>query len=408
MKKHNSPADGNCLFHSIEWSLASYDGVGKAELRERLLPLGMCLGDPTSFTHTAIRTAAYTCFVLPHPFTDFILGSWITYYTFDKEMSYHFRHVAPMAGKSIVQVTPQDRQKVFQNCMQSTTWGDETVLNLLEKLMGVRFMVVRDKKLVVRSCNHGDGFKPIVYVPLFMEHEHFSSITLDGKSAFAEAELPNFLVDLSHRDCYLAKEPYINLAHLPGSGKVFPRAPSAVSAGCAAGGDSLSASEPSGCSVTAAINSSELGMVATSQNMMEHFMKCTEAVAAFTQGDDDGAASGSPTSPYDHALAADGGYTVYEPDSDDDCYSYSFRAPTSSLSAASLSASACSKPHVEPVEEDLVVADGGLGYAGVMPREVTRLQCGVAVRTLWRNKVQDDNADFVTVLPNAVQFPLFK
>ncbi len=396
MRAQHNEGNGDCLFYSVRDPLFAYNGSHRKQLHEQLVMLGLKPTDPVAFSQTALRQVAYTCFLLPHPFTEFIMDQWKKYSAFDLEMACHFAHVAPLAKKSMDEVTAADRRQVFLNCMKNSTWGDETVLNLLEKLLRVRFMVVRDKKLAIRSCDHGDDFVPIVYIPLLMRGEHYQSITIKGVGAFAESELPSDLVDLSHRDCYMAKEPYINLKHLEGSGKKYPQKP-------------LPAAD--------SVSDTDAVRPTTTADMVAHYALCVphipSTVKIETLDEDD---EEDPDVAFDIGSASPSGITAHsenfmscpcspigDVDVQEDNYGigYNFLALQSLHGAAPASRGSR--------EEHTVLADGGLICPGVLPSVVHRLQCGVTVRSVWRRDPQVAGpGPIATVLPNAARFPLFK
>jgi hypothetical protein len=209
-----TPSDGNCLFHAVNQCLTHYSGSHAGYLAEKLRMLGLPRDKALTATH--LRFLAYAVFLVPGPDTDLWLSKWIMMHAIAPA---EYSHIACVAGKKIEDITTHDRILLHAACMASTTWGDETALLVLELMLNLRIMVLSGGVLQPRSNVYG-SFYPDLFIVLQLTNMHYESVFYKAHPeaapqwAFAEAELPDLLVWLSHRDCKKTREPFINLRHL--------------------------------------------------------------------------------------------------------------------------------------------------------------------------------------------------
>ena len=209
-----SPADGDCLFHSVRIALQTYSGEAAERLRLQLLSVGI---DVAVMTATDIRRVVYSLFLLPHSETDAIMSQWQAMVTVDPELAIEYGQARCLVGKNVDALTESDRTQFFTACMdRRITWGDEYALYFVERLLRIRCMVVFNAALQSRQYgNYVEGFDPIVYVPLHLRGSHYETVSFDGQSAFSFSEIPPLFVEMARRDCAHATETYITLTGKP-------------------------------------------------------------------------------------------------------------------------------------------------------------------------------------------------
>ena len=215
LRVHPTPADGSCMFHAVVDCLKRYNGIKAPDFAARLRDLG--LPEVQDLSAGQLRLLVYSVFLVPGEDTDSWLASWQMMFAVDPA---EYGHAAVLSGKTIpADLTSADRAALVSSCLRPTTWGDETALVILELLLGLRIMVITNNRMQTRPNAYGD-FVPELYILLRLSHHHYESVSwTDGTTgrslwAFAEAELPNVYVQLAHRDCAAASEPFVNLAHL--------------------------------------------------------------------------------------------------------------------------------------------------------------------------------------------------
>ena len=204
-----SPADGDCLFFSIRVALQTYRGQNALAVRQSLTAVGI---DVETMTATDLRRIVYALFLLPNKETDDIMAQWQALVTVDPELAIEYGQARCLIGKNIAALTADDRAQFFTACMdRRITWGDEFALYVLERLLCIRCMVVFNGVMQLRRYDHGLTFAPLVYIPLQLRGSHYETVSIHAQSAFARAEIPSLLLRMAHRDCGTAQEAYIHL-----------------------------------------------------------------------------------------------------------------------------------------------------------------------------------------------------
>lgn len=207
---------GDCMFWSISQALNSYKGSAYGALWHHLGYFGLVPGKVTS---TQLRTITYMLFLAPYPETDSIIDMWRTMLTASVELSIEYQQARALPPKPAAELTSAERFIFYRACMNpAVTWGEETALVFLERLLSIRCLVITEKVLQTRQfSNHSDDFQPLVFIPISLSNLHYQSITWFDDSnvehaAFAEHEIPDILLLLSQRDCSKASQPFINLS----------------------------------------------------------------------------------------------------------------------------------------------------------------------------------------------------
>ena len=207
---------GDCLFESLADALGRYpaDGVNFEPLRARLAMIGL---DQSRVSAQDLRRVAYSLFLVPGAITDAILALW---QSARRQVAGEYPQVECIGDKPIELLDELDRVILFQNCMCNTTWGDDSPLQLLERLLQFRCIVVCKEKVQIRDL-HVSGFDPIVYVVVSLDEQaqHYEAMYWTGtdgipRFAFADVELPDAAIRICHRDCRLMEDTYISLHHL--------------------------------------------------------------------------------------------------------------------------------------------------------------------------------------------------
>ena len=214
---------GDCQF----WALAqAINNCHQEELTARLCLLQLV---PGGVTATQLRRLAYTLFLLPTPELDGYLAHWKTN-SGDPSMGDAYRHARFLADKRIDTLTRGQREELFQVLMDAQqTWGDETSLILLERLLRVRVDVITNGHLQIRDMCHPAGFTPLVYTAMNLSMKHYECIIArapDGSfvTAFPTPDLPLAIVALHRRDCAAAVDAYVRLVE-PADGPPLPPLP---------------------------------------------------------------------------------------------------------------------------------------------------------------------------------------
>ena len=238
-----NPANGDCLFASIAQALNAYAGTRREELAKHLDFLHLKAGEVTS---TQLRGLVYVLFLVSNPEVDTVIDAWRMVRAASPELSYEYaqaRVLPPDTAAATLSV--RQRIQFFNACMDTRLcWGEETALEFLERLLGIRCLVIVNKKLQTRSFHAVTSSKgtetkaaaaatcateekttentvharPLLYIPLSLCDVHYQSVVWedaegDEHAAFAEEELPDILLFLSQRDCDMVEVPCINLRH---------------------------------------------------------------------------------------------------------------------------------------------------------------------------------------------------
>ena len=206
-------ANGDCQFWALAQAINGYTGCAKEELHARIRLLSLIPGEITAMQ---LRALAYSVFLLPSEETDGYLQHWKTN-SADPSMGDAYRHARYLSDKRVDTLTATQRRELFDILMDSIqTWGDETSLILLERLLRVRVDVLFDSHLQIRDMCHPADFQPIVYTIMNLYMKHYECVLHhigDGilASAFATQELPLPIVHLHLRDCASAVDAYVRL-----------------------------------------------------------------------------------------------------------------------------------------------------------------------------------------------------
>ena len=215
-------ANGDCLFLSIAQALNAYQGLQKDALAAHLRFLGLRAGEVTS---TQLRALVYMLFLVSSPGVDAVIDAWRMVRAASPELYHEYaqaRVLPPDVPTAELSIT--DRIRFFEACMDTRLcWGEETALEFLERLLGIRCLVIVKKRLQTRSfhaekVSETDFTRPLLFIPLSLCDVHYQSVLwedADGEehAAFAESELPDILLYLSQRDCDMVEVPHINLRH---------------------------------------------------------------------------------------------------------------------------------------------------------------------------------------------------
>lgn len=195
---------GDCLFHSVAQACNAYRGAAAADLNHHLAALHLI---PAAVTAQQLRAMTYAVFLQPSPETDTILSKWVRMASgCDAELATEYGQARVLANKRVDRLTSQDRAELYMACMErAVCWGDETALNIMERLLRIRCIVLCDGRVQIRQ--HGgypDGFTPIVFTALRLRGNHYEALGVDGVFAWTTDELPRALVRLVQRDCSAA------------------------------------------------------------------------------------------------------------------------------------------------------------------------------------------------------------
>lgn len=222
-------ANGDCQFWALAQALNGYTGSAKEELHARIRLLSLVPGEITA---VQLRALAYCAFLLPSEETDGYLQHWKTN-SADPSMGDAYRHARFLSDKRVDTLSATQRQEFFDILMDSSyTWGDETSLILLERLLRVRVDVLFDNHLQIRDMCHPANFHPIVYTIMNLSMKHYECVLHhvgNGvlASAFAARELPLPIVALHLRDCASAVDAYVRLV-VPSASTLDPEVSAAT------------------------------------------------------------------------------------------------------------------------------------------------------------------------------------
>ena len=204
---------GDCQFESLAQSLNAYEGRNKDALAARLRLFDMDIG---SVLPAQLRDIAYCVFVKPLEELDNFLKQW-RMFAGDPSMAGVYDHCKVLLSKRVEALTPSDRTS-FVNILTNRhlTWGDETSLLILERLLHVRVDVLTGTYLQKRDHCHPPGFDPIVYVCMNLHMQHYESVVWQGgdggrMSAWSKQEMPAVLRELHTVHCATAEEAYIRM-----------------------------------------------------------------------------------------------------------------------------------------------------------------------------------------------------
>jgi hypothetical protein len=208
-------ANGDCQFWAFAQALNGYAGLKLEELKEHLKTFHLSLG---RITAGELRELTYMLFLLPFPELDECLTKW-RLYSMDAAMQDAYHHARFLQNKRIDSLSAKDRAKFFYNILNDAhqTWGDETSLMILERLLHVRVDVLTNGYLQIRDQCHPAHFQPIVYIVMNLSLQHYECVLQQSpenprpQSAWAAAELPPAIVALHRAHCHAAKDAYINL-----------------------------------------------------------------------------------------------------------------------------------------------------------------------------------------------------
>lgn len=220
-------ANGDCQFWAFAQALNGYAGLKLEELKEHLKTFNLALG---RITAGELRELTYMLFLLPFPELDECLTKW-RLYSMDATMQDAYHHARFLQNKRIDSLSTKDRAKFFYNILNDAyqTWGDETSLMILERLLHVRVDVLTNGYLQIRDQCHPAHFEPIVYIVMNLSLQHYECVLQQSpaqaspQSAWATAELPAEIVSLHRAHCHAAKDAYISLVE--GSKRVLPPLP---------------------------------------------------------------------------------------------------------------------------------------------------------------------------------------
>jgi hypothetical protein len=208
-----NPASGDCQFWSLAQSLNKYQGSSLMKLQQRLALFGLELG---KLVASDLRRIAYCAFLVPHPDLDVHLERWKELAA-DPTLLGSYYHGRFLAKKRIDTLTTEDRLYLYDLLMSpSETWGDETSLIILERLLAVRVDVVCNGILQIRDPGHDE--EPVVFVAMHLDRQHYESISCVNKSdqlitsGWAKDELPADLVAMHRQHCARSLKPWIRMS----------------------------------------------------------------------------------------------------------------------------------------------------------------------------------------------------
>jgi hypothetical protein len=176
------------LFDSVAQGLRWYQGPAQSQLHHRLRMLGV--PDVRNLTHAGVRSMVYMFLLAPptDPESHEWLHTWATLHSALPAEEMAFAHGLVPAPSYSTRV----RVQVFERCMSPTTWGDETALCLLERLLGIAFVLVTSptaRPQPWRGVDHGPGFVPMFYIVLQFHATHYALVTRGTQSGFSATEL---------------------------------------------------------------------------------------------------------------------------------------------------------------------------------------------------------------------------
>ena len=211
-------ANGDCLFLSIAQALNTYSGKEHEAFKRHLRMLGLRMGAVTS---PQLRALVYMLFLVSCPEVDEVIDAWRRALAASPELSLEYAQARVLpVDVPTGELSLEQRIRFFDACMNPRLcWGEETALEILERLLSIRCLVIVKKVLQTRSLAKSvETFKPLLYVPLSLSDVHYQSVLWEDAegheyAAFSETELPDILLFLAQRDCNMVNVPCINLRH---------------------------------------------------------------------------------------------------------------------------------------------------------------------------------------------------
>jgi hypothetical protein len=207
----SNQAGGDCQFWAFAQSLNAYSGVAVEQLRHHFSSLGLDLG---FITNVDLRALAYKMFLLPHPELDTHLHHWKLMAS-DPSLAGVYDHALFLKDKRIDLLTRDDRKHLFTTLMNPVvTWGDETSLMILEKLLRVRVDVITGTYLQTRDVKDTSQ-EPLIYIAMNLQFQHYESVVHNKDAVYCTAwskpEIPDVIVQLHRNHCSTAVQPHIRM-----------------------------------------------------------------------------------------------------------------------------------------------------------------------------------------------------
>jgi len=212
-----NPANGDCQFWALAQALNNYAGSQYGALKHRLRLLKL---HPPNIVAEELRELAYLMFLKSNPELDAQLEKWKLYST-DPAMADAYNHASFLQNRRIDALTLAERVAFFDILSDSRkTWGDETSLLILERLLTIRVDVLSGGYLHVRDMCHPPGFDPIVYCVMNLSLQHYECVVWQGpdgniNSAFTRDTVPPAISALHLTQAAVAKDAYIRLEAPP-------------------------------------------------------------------------------------------------------------------------------------------------------------------------------------------------
>jgi len=203
-------AGGDCQFLALAQSLNQYSGLELPRLRERLAAFGVEAGKVTG---ADLRVLAFVGFLAPLPELDAHLRQWKEW-SQDPSMEGTFNHGRYLT-KRVGAMTADDRHGFLSVLMDRlTTWGDETSLMVLERLLRLRVDVLTGRYLQARDHSRGDCEEPLVFTCMNLSAQHYEAVVAEvgGLGAWARTELPEVLVHLHRTHCASSDHAYLRMS----------------------------------------------------------------------------------------------------------------------------------------------------------------------------------------------------
>jgi hypothetical protein len=207
-------ARGDCQFHALAQALNGYRGSVQEQLQTHLNGLGLVLG---AITGPMLRKLAYQMFLAATPELDEQLRQWKLMAS-DPSLAGVYDHALFLRDKRVDLLTLTERQQLYTCLMNpGITWGDETSLYILERLLRVRVDVITGYGQYLQTRDTKTTQEPLVFMCMHLSHQHYECVlvqhpdTKDMLSAWAKAELPPVIVGLHKSHCGTAVQPHIRM-----------------------------------------------------------------------------------------------------------------------------------------------------------------------------------------------------
>jgi hypothetical protein len=126
-----------------------------------------------------------------------------------------YDHALFLKDQRIDLLTRDDRKHLFTTLMNPViTWGDETSLMILEKLLRVRVDVITGMYLQTRDVKDSNQ-EPLLFIAMNLQFQHYEAVVHNKDDVFctawAKPEIPDVILQLHRKHCSTAVQPHIRM-----------------------------------------------------------------------------------------------------------------------------------------------------------------------------------------------------